>query len=210
MIILRYVFNGANDTFTSLAPMVLGLFPFVVMFLVTSIATLRERTAGTLDRLMTMPIAKLDLLLGYATAFSVLAVAQGILASAVTLGWLGVSVQGGTIRLLCVATLSGLLGMCIGLFASAFARTEFQAVQFLPIMIIPQLLTCGIFVPRDSMAKVLQWFSDVMPLTYVVDAMKEVSTAQGWSQVLVQDLLVVAAFTLGALILGAATLRRSK
>ncbi|HUD11102.1 MAG TPA: ABC transporter permease [Candidatus Saccharimonadia bacterium] len=210
MIILRYVFNDDTNTFSAMAPMVLGLFPFAVMFLVTSIATLRERTAGTLDRLMTMPMAKLDLLLGYAFAFSVLAVLQGLLASAVTLGWLGVTVQGGAARLLCVASLSGLTGMCLGLFSSAFARSEFQAIQFLPVFVFPQLLMCGLFVPRDQMAKVLQWFSDIMPLTYIVDAMKQVSTSPGWSHALIQDLIVVAAFTIGALILGAATLRRSR
>lgn len=208
MIILRWVYNDAEAAFDNLAPMVLGIFPLTVMFVVTSVATLRERTAGTLDRLMTLPMAKLDLLLGYALAFASLTVVQGIIASSVALGLLGVSVDGGAGRVLLTATLAGLLGMSMGLFLSAFAKNEFQAVQFLPAFVLPQLLTCGLFVPRDKMADALQWFANVMPMTYIVDAMKQVTANSTWTDDLVRDLLIVAAFILGALLLGAATLRR--
>jgi ABC-2 type transport system permease protein len=210
MILLRYVYDDSTTAFSNIAPMILGLFPFVMMFLITAIATLRERTAGTLDRLMTMPMAKLDLLLGYALAFSVLAILQGALAGWVTTGPLGVDVAGGSWRLLLVAALAGLLGMAIGLFVSAFAKTEFQAVQFMPAFVFPQLLLCGLLVPRDQMAAVLERISDFLPLTYIVDAMKQVSLYEGWPDDLVKDLVVIAAFALGALILGAATLRRSR
>lgn len=210
MIIMRYVFNDATTAFSHLAPMVLGIFPFTVMFVVTSVATLRERTAGTLDRLMTLPMAKLDLLLGYALAFAGLTMIQGAIASGVTLGLLGVSVDGGADRMLLVATLSGLLGMSLGLFLSAFARSEFQAVQFLPAFVLPQLLTCGLFVARDQMAKPLQWFANVMPLTYIVDGMKQVTGNVLWTSDLTRDLLVVTGFVIGALLLGAVTLRRSQ
>jgi ABC-2 type transport system permease protein len=210
MLVMRWVFNDATTQFDALAPMVLGIFPFTVMFVVTSVATLRERTAGTLERLMTLPMAKLDLLLGYALAFAGLTVVQGVVASAVTLGWLGVSVQGGTLRVLSVAVLAGVLGMALGLFLSAFATSEFQAVQFLPAFALPQLLTCGLFVARNQMSKPLQWFADVMPLTYSVDAMKQVATHAGWTDDLVKDMVIVGAFALAALALGAATLRRSR
>jgi ABC-2 type transport system permease protein len=210
MIILKYVFNDASASFQQLAPMILGIFPFAVMFVVTSIATLRERTSGTLERLMTMPMAKLDLLLGYGLAFALVAVAQGLLAGAITLGWLGVTVEGGAVHMLTVAALSGLVGMTLGLFSSAFARSEFQAVQFLPAFVFPQLLMCGLFVPRAQMAQLLRWISDVMPLTYVVDAMKQVTLYSAWTGQLVRDLFVMAAFVVGALILGAATLKRTR
>jgi ABC-2 type transport system permease protein len=210
MIILRWVFNDATAAFDNLAPMLLGIFPFTVMFLVTSVATLRERTAGTLERLMTLPMAKLDLLLGYALAFASLTVVQGTLASTIAMGWLGVDVEGGAARLLVVATLSGLLGMSSGLFLSAFAKSEFQAVQFLPAFVLPQLLTCGLFVARDKMAEPLQWFANIMPMTYIVDAMKQVTQYSGWTDDLVHDVIIVAAFIVGALLLGAATLRRSR
>jgi ABC-2 type transport system permease protein len=210
MILLKFVFENQKNGFSSIATVMLGLFPFILMMVVTSIATLRERTAGTLERLMTLPMSKLDFILGYAIAFALLAVVQGVLVSSIALGWLGVSVAGGAARLLIVAASSGLLGMSLGLFFSAFATSEFQAVQFMPAFAFPQLLVCGLLVPRDQMAKGLQWFADIMPLTYIVDAMKQVTMNSAWTHDLVRDLSVVFAFTLAALILGAATLRRSR
>lgn len=210
MIIMRWVFNDGAAIFSNLAPMVLGIFPFTVMFVVTSVTTLRERTAGTLERLMTLPIGKLDLLLGYALAFGVLTVVQGFVASWVALGWLGVSVQGGAPEVLLVAALSGLLGMALGLFASAFAKSEFQAVQFLPAFVLPQLLVCGLFVDRGNMAKPLQWLADVLPLTYIVEAMKQVTAYANVTSELGRDLAIVSGFIVGALVLGAATLKRTQ
>lgn len=210
LIILRWVFNDATAAYDNIAPIVMGIFPFTVMFLVTSVATLRERTAGTLERLMTLPLAKLDLLLGYALAFASLTVLQGAIVSVVALGFLDVSVEGGAGHLLIVAMMSGLLGMSSGLFLSAFAKTEFQAVQFLPAFVLPQLLTCGLFVARDKMAEPLQWFANIMPMTYIVEAMKQVTTYSTWTDDLVRALIIVGAFIVGALLLGAATLRRSR
>ena len=209
MTLLKFVFENQTAAFTSIAPVLLGLFPFILMMVVTSIATLRERTAGTLERLMTMPMSKIDFISGYAVAFAVLAIAQGTLVGSVTLGFLGLTVAGGALKLLIVAVSAGLLGMAFGLFFSAFAQSEFQAVQFMPAFAFPQLLTCGLLVPRDQMAKGLQWFADIMPLTYIVDAMKQVTLYSTWTHDLVRDLTIVAAFTLVALVMGAATLRRS-
>ena len=210
LIILRYVFNDNIWTFDKFAPLMLGIFPFTVMFLVTSIAMLRERTEGTLERLMTLPMGKLDLLFGYAIAFAVLALAASGIASMVVLGFLGVTVPGGTLPILLTALLAGLLGMSLGLFLSAFARTEFQAVQFLPATIFPQFLIGGLFVPRDQMAVLLQWLADIMPLTYIIEAMKEITTSPGWSHELIKDFIVACCFVIGALILGAVTLRRQE
>jgi ABC-2 type transport system permease protein len=169
---------------------------------------LRERRTGTLDRLMTMPVGKLDLLAGYALAFAGLALLQALIASAVVLGLLGVTVLGGTVAVLVCAVAAALLGMALGLFMSAFAATEFQAVQFMPAVILPQLLVCGLFVARGDMARPLQWFADVMPLTYSVDAMKQVTLHTGWTGQLVRDLAIVLGVALLALVLGAATIRR--
>lgn len=208
--ILKYVFNGQPQIFDRIAPLILGIFPLVIMFVVTSVATLRERSGGTLDRLMTMPAGKLDFVFGYALAFALLALVQALIASAVVLGLLDVTVQGGTLAVIIGAVLAALLGAALGLFTSAFARSEFQAVQFMPAFILPQLLVCGLFVPREQMAKVLQWFADVMPLTYSVDAMKHVAQNSIWTDTLTKDLVVVAGFGIAALILGAATIRRQE
>ena len=208
--ILKYVFQGDSGLFDSIAPMILGIFPLVMMFIITSIATLRERTIGTLDRLMTMPISKLDFIFGYALAFAILAFIQAVFASAVVLGLLRVSVQGGTLPVIISAVVAALLGTALGLFMSAFATSEFQAVQFMPAFIFPQLLTCGLFVARDHMAKLLQWFADVMPLTYSVDAMKQVTLNANWSSQLTKDLLVVIGYVVVALVLGSITIRRQE
>ncbi len=208
--ILKYVYQDNSVVFGSIAPMILGIFPLVIMFVVTSIATLRERTIGTLDRLMTMPISKLDFILGYALAFALLATVQACLASWVVLGLLGVSVAGGTTAVLISAVVAALLGMSLGLFMSAFATSEFQAVQFMPAFIFPQLLTCGLFVAREQMAWPLQWFADIMPLTYSVDAMKQITLHPAWTSTLTRDLLVVGVFTVAALILGSITIRRQE
>lgn len=206
--ILKYVFQGETESFNYVAPMLLGIFPMVMMFLVTSIVTLRERTSGTLDRLMTMPIAKLDFILGYAIAFSLIGLIQACIAGFVMLGLLHVTVLGGALPTIIGAVLASFLGTALGLFTSAFARSEFQAIQFMPAFIFPQLLTCGLFVARDHMASVLQKFADIMPLTYSVDALKQVTMYNTWTHNLTRDFIVVAAFAIAALILGSATIRR--
>lgn len=207
MILLRYVFQ-APAMFDRLGPMLLGLFPFVVMFVVTSVATLRERTGGTLERLMSMPLGKLDLLLGYALAFGLAALVQVGVVLAISLTWLGLDLTGSLGSLILVAVLDALLGMALGLFASAFARTEFQAVQFMPAFVLPQTLLCGLIVPRDQMAGWLEAVSRVLPLTYAVQGMQEISAKPGFTGTLTTDVAVIAAFTVVALLLGAATLPR--
>ncbi|MBF9071204.1 ABC transporter permease [Streptacidiphilus fuscans] len=208
ILLLKYVFDGSPQVFDSVGAPMLGIFPMIVMFLVTAVATLRERTSGTLERLLTMPLGKLDLLLGYALAFGLVALVQGVLAFGLTVGLLGLGVAGPSWALLAVAVADGLLGMALGLFVSAFAATEFQAVQFMPAFLLPQLLLCGLFSPRAEMGTVLRWISDVLPLSYAVDAMDKLTRQSGFGAGVAVDLAVVLGCTLLALALGAATLRR--
>jgi ABC-2 type transport system permease protein len=205
--LLAWVFDG-TPVFDVIGAPLLGVFPFVVMFLVTSVATLRERTSGTLERLLTMPIGKLDFLLGYALAFGALAVVQASVASGLALFVLGLDVAGPAWLLLTVAVLDAVLGMALGLFVSAFAASEFQAVQFMPAIVLPQFLLCGLLVPRDKMNDVLHAISDVLPLSYAVDAMRSVTLSVSVQGDVWRDLLVVAGSVVLALGLGAATLRR--
>lgn len=206
--LLRYVFDGRPALFDQLGPPLLTLFPFTVMFLVTSVSMLRERTSGTLERLLSMPVAKADLLAGYAVAFGLVAVVQTALAAAVALGPLGLDVRGPVPLVLLLAVLGALLGTALGLLLSAFARTEFQAVQFLPAVVLPQLLLCGLFGPRETMARPLQLLSDVLPMTYAVAGMQRVATSNEPGRALVVDVVVVVGSICLALALGAATLRR--
>jgi ABC-2 type transport system permease protein len=205
--LLKYVFQDEPDTFTRIGPPLLGLFPFIVMFLVTSISMLRERTTGTLERLMTLPLSKLDVLGGYGLAFGILATVQASLATAFTVLVLGLDLQGPAAAVLALAVGNALLGMAMGLFVSAFAQTEFQAVQFMPAFILPQLILCGLFAARDAMAGVLRVASDALPLTYAYDALSRVATDRGGGR-LALDVAIVAAATALSLALGAATLRR--
>ena len=207
MILLRFVFNS-TAVFSHVAPALLGVFPFLIMFLIASITTLRERTTATLERLMTLPIGRLDLLFGYALAFGAIAVVQVALAAGVSLSWLGLDLAGSVGMLLVIAVLDALLGMALGLFVSAFARTEFQAIQFMPVFVLPQILLCGLFVPRGDMGWLLRWLSDVMPLSYAVEALNRVTASSTVDAVILRNLVVVACCALLALVLGAATLRR--
>ena len=208
LILLRYVYNDVPQMFEHIGAPLLALFPFITMFLVTSVAMLRERTSGTLERLLTTPLGRGDLVFGYALAFGSLAVLQSVIASAVALGPLGLHVTAGPALVTLLAVVDALLGMALGLFLSAFARTEFQAVQFLPAVVLPQLLLCGLLVARKEMATPLQWLADVLPLTYAVDGMQELTRTSALSGRLVLDLAVVAGASLLALTVGAATLRR--
>ncbi|MEU2678616.1 ABC transporter permease [Streptomyces sp. NPDC007107] len=206
--LLRYVFDATPETFDAIGASLLGIFPLITMFLVTSIATLRERTSGTLERLLAMPLGKGDLIAGYALAFGAVAVAQSLLATAMSVWVLGLDVVGSPWLLLLVALLDALLGTALGLFVSAFAASEFQAVQFMPAVIFPQLLLCGLFTPRDRMHPVLEAVSDVLPMSYAVDGMNQVLTHTDVTADFYRDILIVAGSALLVLCLGAATLRR--
>jgi ABC-2 type transport system permease protein len=205
--LFKYVFDSNEQVFNRIGPPMVGLFPFIVMFLITSIAMLRERTTGTLERLMSLPLAKLDLLLGYGLAFALVATVQASVTSAVAFGLLGLDVGGPIWLVIVLAVGNAVLGMALGLFLSAFAKTEFQAVQFMPAFVLPQILLAGLIVPRDQMARALEIASDFLPLTYAYDALAK-ATADDLGGRLALDVTVVAACILGALILGATTLRR--
>ena len=206
--LFRFVFDSRPDVFDRVGGPMVGIFPFTLMFVVSSIAMLRERTTGTLERLMTMPLAKLDLLLGYAIAFALMAVLQSTVVSLLAFGALDLHVRGSHFAVVALAVGNATLGMALGLFASAFARTEFQAVQFMPAIVFPQVILSGLFVPRSQMAHWLRLISDVFPLTYAYDALARVTQGHDLGGRFVLDLCVTVGATLLALGLGAATLRR--
>ena len=207
--LLAWIYADApGDVFDRIGPALLGVFPLVVMFIVTSIATLRERTSGTLERLLTTPLGKGDLMLGYALAFGVMAVAQAVVASAFAVWVCGLDVAGPEWLLVVIAVVDAVLGTALGLLASGFARTEFQAVQFMPAFILPQFLLCGLLMPRDQMPPVLEAISNVLPLSYAVDAMKDVATQTDPLADVMTSLAVMLLWVVGALVLGSLTLRR--
>ena len=197
-----------TEIFQQIGPAVLGLFPFIIMFLVTSITTLRERRSGTLERLLTMPISKLSFILGYALAFGLLAIVQAVIAVTFAVWVCGLEIEGSVWLLLAVALADGLLGTTLGLFASAFARTEFQVIQFMPALVFPQVILGGVIIARDQMPDALYAISDWLPLSHAIDALNEVSRDSEDAAYVGGKLLVIGAFALGAIVLGALTLRR--
>lgn len=194
--------------FERVGPTLVTVFPFVVMFVVTSVATLRERTSGTLERLLTTPLGKGDLVLGYALAFGLLAVVQGSLVTAVSVWLYGLEIAGPVGWLVGVVVASGVLGTALGLLASAFATTEFQAVQLMPATVLPQFLLCGLLVPREHLPRPLELVSDVLPLSHVVDAASAVAATADPLDELLRPVLVIGVWILLALALGSLTLRR--
>jgi ABC-2 type transport system permease protein len=194
--------------FDRLGGPMLGIFPFITMFLVTSISMLRERTTGTLERLMTMPLAKLDLLAGYGIAFALLAAIQALVTSAFTFGLLGLDTPGSPALIVFLAVLDAVLGSALGLLASAFAATEFQAVQFMPAIVLPQILLCGLLVPREQMAGWLDAVASVLPLTFAYEALEAVGVDGDGLADVAGEVAVLAAMIAVAIGLGALTLRR--
>jgi len=206
-LLLQQLFGRHSHVFQEVGTPLLGLFPFITMFLVTSITMLRERTSGTLERLMTMPLHKVDILAGYGIAFALVAVVQATLVSTLAFGLLGLDVAGPRWLVVVLAVANAVLGSTLGLFVSAFAETEFQAVQFMPAVVFPQILLCGLFVPRAEMAAWLRAISYVLPLTYAYDALAR-TAANELDGRFALDVAVVCGCIVLAVGLGAATLRR--
>jgi ABC-2 type transport system permease protein len=206
--LLRFVLDADPAVFDRWAVPLLGVFPLITMFLVTSVAMLRERTSGTLERLLTTPIHKLDLLVGYGLAFALAALVQGLITCGVAYGPLGLETRGSAWVVVAIAVANALLGMAVGLFTSAFARSEFQATQLLPAVVVPQLLLCGLIWPRNKMAPVLEAISNLLPMTYTINALTEVTRHATATGALWRNLSIVAVTAITALLLGALTLRR--
>lgn len=208
MTLLRWLYIDNEFVFDRIAPALLGVFPFVIMFLITSITTLRERRSGTLERILVTPVAKLDFIVGYAIAFGILAIIQALIASSFAIWVLGMDVAGPQWFVVLVALSDALLGATLGLFVSAFAKTEFQAVQFMPALIFPQLLVCGLLLPLEEMPALLEKIAYLLPLTYAVDALNRVVSETVLSTEAWRSIGVVLLFMLGAILAGSLTLRR--
>ena len=199
---------GAPSPFNNACLIMLGVFPLIIMFLITSITMQRERVSGTLERILTTPLRRLDLLAAYGTAFSIAAAAQASLACVVAFWLLGFQTAGNPMLVFAIAIINAVLGVGLGLLCSAFARTEFQAIQFMPVVIVPQLLLCGIIVPRDLLPEWLHWISNALPASYALEALQLVGANADLSATAVRDIGIVVGFAVVALCLAAATLRR--
>ena len=205
--LMAWIFVNTNE-FEAIGPALLGLFPFIIMFLITSITTLRERRSGTLERLMTMPLGKFDFIVGYTLAFGLLAIIQSLIAVGYAVWVCGLSISGNVWLLILVAVANAVLGTTLGLFASAFASTEFQVVQFMPALVFPQILLGGIFIPRSQMPDVLRSISDWLPLSHSIEALQKVTSDANASGTVLREVGIVALWALALVVVGSLTLRR--
>lgn len=191
------------------APGLLGTFVMFFTFLLTGVSFLRERAQGTLERLMTTTVARGDILVGYLLGFLLFATIQAAVILTFTIVALQIEYQGNIIEIVAVLLLVVVVAVNLGIFVSTFANNEFQVVQFIPIVLLPQIFLSGVIIPTDQMPSVMEAISVVLPLTYAVEGLREImvmdqSLADVWA-----DLVILAGFGLGLLIAALATLRRT-
>ena len=199
---------GQDPAFDRIGPTMLAVLPMMLMFLVTSIAMLRERTTGTLERLLTTPLSRWNLLASYGAVFGLLGVVQASVLAAFVLGVFGASTAGSLWLLLLLALLDGLVGVAFGLLASAFARTEFQAVQFMPLFIGPQLFLCGLFAPVDTLPGWLAPVAKVLPMTWANDVVVDLLENEDPSGGTLVRLALLGALVVAMLVVAAASMPR--
>lgn len=194
--------------FDHIAITMTAILPMSLMFSVTSVTMLRERSLGTLERLWTTPLRRADLLLGYATAFTAAALGQAVVLSAVCAWALDVRIAASWAWVVATALLDGFVGVALGLVLSAFARNEFQAVQFLPVVVVPQVFLCGLLVPRAQLPQGLHQISSVLPMSWAVDVVNDLAVSAAPGQGSVHKLVLLACAGLAVLVAAAATMPR--
>jgi ABC-2 type transport system permease protein len=211
LLLTYFIYDRQPATFDRIGPLLMGLFPFTMMFLVTSITMQRERSNGTLERLMASPIGKADVIAGYALTFTVVAFVQVVLVATLAFGILDVPNRGSLPLAVALTMIEATLGVALGLLTSAFASTEFQAVQFMPVVVLPQFLLAGLIVPTSDLPRALEEVADLMPLKYAFDGLQRI-TQQGEGLThgaVFGDFAFVACAAVVAIALGALTLRRT-
>jgi ABC-2 type transport system permease protein len=208
---VTFLYGGPNfDTLDYFGAAFIGLVVFFLVFVITAVAFLRERGQGTLERLMASPLRRAEIVLGYMLGFTVLALVQAAEVLAFSLLVLHVHNVGSVALIFVLEALMAIAAVNLGIFLSMFARTEFQAVQFIPLVIVPQVLLAGIIFPISTEPGPLQVLSHVLPLTYAVEGLRNImikGADLGWSS-LQLDLGVVLGFCLLVIVAGATTLRR--
>ena len=208
---IEYLYGGPDfDTLDYFGAAFVGLIVFFLVFVITIVSFLNERSQGTLERLMASPLRRGEIVLGYMLGFTLVALVQAIEVLVFALGVLRIHNEGSVLLIFGMEALMVIAAVNLGIFLSMFARSEFQAVQFIPLVIVPQFLLSGILFPVSSEPQALQYVSNVLPLTYAVNGMRDIMIKGAdltWPS-LQLDLAVVAAFGVVLIVAGTATLRR--
>lgn len=190
------------------APPLLGVFVFFLTYLLTAVGFLRERTAGTLDRLLVSPISRSGLVVGYVVGFGYLAVIQSLVLLGSGVVFLGVEFEHGVARFLLIEVLGAFTALGIGIVLSLFAQNEFQVLQFVPAVITPQVILGGTFTPVEELPTYLEYAARVMPVTYLIDGMDYVIFDEGTAADFWFAVVVLAVFTVASIALSAVVVRR--
>ena len=208
---VKYLYGGASyDTLDYFGAAFIGLVVFFLVFVITIVSFLNERTQGTLERLMASPLRRGEIVIGYMLGFTVVALVQATEVLVFALAVLRIHNQGNVLLIFGMEALMAIAAVNLGIFLSMFARSEFQAVQFIPLVVVPQVLLSGIIFPVSSEPVPLQWLSNVLPLTYAVNGMRDIMVKGAdvtWGS-LQLDAGVVAGFVVLLIVAGTATLRR--
>lgn len=205
---LRYIYgNSETDFFDVLSPILVGFFVFFFVFLISGIGLLGERTTGTLERLMSTPIRRSEVITGYLAGYGIFAVLQTIIVVLFAIHVLGITIVGSIWNVLLINLLLALVALSLGILLSTFVASEFQMMQFIPIVIVPQVFFAGIF-PLEGMAEWMQVLGKFMPIYYGADALKGV-IYKGWGlgQISV-DLFALLAFAMLFIVLNVFALKR--
>lgn len=203
-----YIYGDADTTFfDTIGPIFIGFFVFFFVFLIAGISFLRERTTGTLERLMATPIKRWELETGYLLGFGIFALAQSIIVALYSIHVLDMVQMGSIWYVLLITLMLAMVALTLGILLSTFANNEFQIVQFIPIVIVPQVLFCGIF-PLEGMADWLQWIAHIMPLYYGADALTSIMVkGEGFSG-FATDFYILVGFALVFMILNIFALKK--
>jgi ABC-2 type transport system permease protein len=200
---------GNKDTifFDQLSPILVGFFVFFFVFLISGIALLRERTTGTLERLLATPILRRDIVFGYLLGYGLFAVVQTIIVVTYAVKVLDITLVGSFWNVVIINLTLALVALSLGILLSAFANSEFQMMQFIPIAIIPQVFFAGIF-PFESMAGWMQVLAKCMPMYYGGSALVEVMYKGSGLGAITDELLVLLGFALVFIVLNVVALKK--
>lgn len=209
MSLVGLTFYDQKATLDRVAPALLGVFALFFTFVLTGVSFLRERAQGTLERLLTTPVGRGDLLVGYLLGFLLFTTVQALVILLFTILVLGVNYQGDLWQIFLLLMVLTVVGVNLGIFISTFARNEFQVVQFIPLVLAPQVFLSGVFVRVEEMPVYLEAIARVLPLTYAVRGLQDIMLrGQGLGAVTL-ELAVLGAFALVLLALAGVTVRRS-
>ena len=208
MSLVGFSFFERREILDNVAPALLAVFAFFFVFILTGVSFLRERAQGTLERLLTTPVSRADILLGYLLGFLLFATVQTLVILLFTVWILQVEYRGDLWQVMVLLLTVTVVGVNLGIFISTFARNEFQVVQFIPLVLAPQIFLSGLILPVEELPGLFQAASSVLPLTYSVEGLREIMLRGGGLGDVVRELAVLLAFAVGLLVLASATVRR--